>query len=140
MQIFAILIASIIAPAFAAEPPELFDRQPPMPCVVAYVHDGDTFMAILIESEFIRGGRPYQQTRAEDVRIKGLDTPEMRERGGPKARDAFIGLAGSGVVWVDPTGRHSFTRIEADVYIILPTGFLIDVARAMTFLGHIKGE
>lgn len=137
----SVLLALLLGPdPVAPRLGPLADRWPPMAVLeVPHVHDADTFMAVLIGSEFIRGGRPYRDTTARDVRIRGLDAPERFTPRWGVTTDALRSLLGSGTPWVDPTGGWTFTRIEADVYVVTPEGLVIDVAGAMNRMGHRKG-
>ncbi len=65
-----------------------------------HVVDGDTF----------RYG-------VERVRLRGIDTPELNEPGGPLAKLRLEELLRTGPVHVVPHGRDIFDRIVADVFV-----------------------
>lgn len=65
-----------------------------------YVVDGDTF----------RYG-------AERVRLKGIDTPELSEPGGPAAKLRLEELLHNGPVHIVPHGRDVYNRLVADVFV-----------------------
>ena len=65
-----------------------------------YVVDGDTF----------RYG-------AERIRLKGIDTPELSEPGGPAAKLRLEELLHNGLVHIVPHGRDVYNRLVADVFV-----------------------
>ena len=65
-----------------------------------YVVDGDTF-----------------HYGAERVRLKGIDTPEMSEPGGPAAKLRLEELLHNGLVHIVPHGRDVYNRLVADVFV-----------------------
>lgn len=65
-----------------------------------YVVDGDTF-----------------HYGAERVRLKGIDTPEMNEPGGPAAKRRLEELLHNGLVHIVPHGRDVYNRLLADVFV-----------------------
>lgn len=65
-----------------------------------HVVDGDTF----------RYG-------TERVRLRGIDTPELTEPGGPAARLRLEELVRSGPVRIVPHGRDVYDRVVADVFV-----------------------
>ena len=65
-----------------------------------YVVDGDTF-----------------HYGTERIRLKGIDTPEMSEPGGPAAKLRLEELLHNGLVHLVPHGRDVYNRLVADVFV-----------------------
>ena len=65
-----------------------------------YVVDGDTF-----------------HYGAERIRLKGIDTPEMSEPGGPAAKLRLEELLHNELVHLVPHGRDVYNRLVADVFV-----------------------
>lgn len=65
-----------------------------------YVVDGDTF-----------------HYGAERIRLKGIDTPEMSEPGGPAAKLRLQELLRNGLVHIVPQGRDVYNRLVAEVFV-----------------------
>jgi micrococcal nuclease len=80
------------------------------------VIDGDTF-----------------RYRAERVRLRGIDTPELNEPGGQAARLRLEELLRSGPVRIVPHGRDVFDRLVADVFVEGQ-----NVAEMLSWGGHAK--
>lgn len=70
-------------------------QEPKPPHVVgpARVIDGDTI-----------------DIRGTHVRLEGISAPELKERGGPEARDALAALIGKAEVYCALSGRRSYER------------------------------
>ncbi len=64
------------------------------------VIDGDTFRV---------GG--------ERIRLRGIDTPELNEFGGPAAKDRLEQLLRSGSIHIVPRGRDVYHRLLADIFV-----------------------
>jgi endonuclease YncB( thermonuclease family) len=54
---------------------------------------------------------------AERIRLKGIDTPELSEPGGPAAKLRLEELLRSGPVRIVPHGRDVYDRLVADVFV-----------------------
>ncbi len=65
-----------------------------------YVVDGDTF-----------------HYGTERVRLKGIDTPELSEPGGPAAKLRLKELLHNGLIHIVPQGRDVYNRLVADVFV-----------------------
>lgn len=98
------------------------------------VHDGDTFTA--------RIDLGFRVVIELELRIADVNAPELRQAGGPEARDFLRdSLAGRGLIVTTRktrTGRDdvSFARYVADVLIIEAAGHEIDVADLLVTAGH----
>ena len=80
------------------------------------------------------------------VRIAGIDTSEMHNNAHGKAnpvaakasRDYLTQLLAGKTVYVAETGRMTFERTVANLYMARPDGTLIDVGAEMVRAGHAR--
>lgn len=85
--------------------------------------DGDSF--------YVR----TDQGRQVELRLYGIDAPELSWRAGPAARDALLDLVSGKRLLVQPTGFDVYGRTIAWVY---PIGNLIPVNIEMALRGHAR--
>lgn len=91
----------------------MIDANPPLPCEVLHVHDGDT---ATVRAYLLAG--PYRISAEIAVRFTGYDAPEIATNphgkkdpvAGPAARDELARFLGSGQLYVRFTGELSFAR------------------------------
>ncbi len=109
---FALLVAAVAALATPATAAKVF--RGPVDAVVLDVLDGDTFLA----EALVWPGH----TVTVNVRIRGIDAPEMKARceaerdAAHRARDALAGLFGAGPVAISNiSGAKYYGRVLADV-------------------------
>ena len=95
------------------------DVRPMTPATVTGHVDGDTFKVSIADP-------PYGMRTEETVRLMGIDTPEMDEPEGMKARDHVVRTVGAGRVYLafDFRRRDRYDRLLAFVY--LPDGTLLN--------------
>jgi endonuclease YncB( thermonuclease family) len=86
---------------------------------VARIHDGDTFAD--------RAGQSY--------RLHGVDSPELCQPWGPRARLQLADILARGEVWVWAWGGRSWKREVVDAMVMMPHGLSIDVAAEMVRRG-----
>ena len=89
------------------------------PATVTRHVDGDTFEVAIADPA-------YGMRTKETVRLMGIDTPEMDEPEGTKARDHVVRTVGAGPVYLafDFRRRDRYDRLLAFVY--LPDGTLLN--------------
>lgn len=127
----------------AAEPPRPFP--PNTYRVAAYlVHDGDTLTDATVLFDF-NAALVDQSIRFHDFDAwevtavrQTVDVTASEKIKGAKARDELIALLKTGTVWICPSGDgHSvYGRLEADIWLVKPTGEKVDVAKWMRAHGH----
>ncbi len=79
------------------------------PATLVRVIDGDTYV--------LRVDLPFAVSYTATVRLAGLDTPERTTDAGKQARVAAERLLRSGRIEVAPTGKMTFARHVAQVYV-----------------------
>lgn len=53
----------------------------------------------------------------ERIRLRGIDTPEIREQAGPVAKQRLEELLRNGPIHIVPYGRDVYHRLIADVFV-----------------------
>lgn len=102
----------------------------------SHVHDGDTIRVKLV--------LPVWHLADEWLRVRSLWCPELREPGGPEAREFVCRLLLGKPVWIqthkrpsDDEESRSFVRLIADVgFDPAPDGTLRDLATVVVGAGH----
>jgi len=54
---------------------------------------------------------------SERIRLRGIDTPELSEFDGPRAKRRLEELLRSGSIRIEPRGRDVYHRLVADIYV-----------------------
>lgn len=76
---------------------------------IVRIIDGDTFV--------LRIELPFSISYTATIRLADLDTPELRTAEGKAAKVAVERLLNSGRITVEPTGKMTFARHVAHVYV-----------------------
>jgi endonuclease YncB( thermonuclease family) len=88
------------------------------PATLVRTVDGDTYeiKAVVVQGDFLFNTSVSAEARVT-IRLRGIDAPERYTAAGILATAAADQILRSGPVTVCPTGRKTFDRWEADVYV-----------------------